>query len=147
MRPGKKSKCYAHELFPKFWPVYFALCLLLTVCQASLTCSSPARFHQVFGFANSSTFLLLRDVIFHKFRKHNLLCKALLGETGLALFRQLAQAVGVTAPVTTLRDPTNLKKRFLLGQASNTGVTHWSEPLAHSVFLAWGKSISRALAP
>ena len=92
--------------------MYFALCLLLTVCQASLTCSSPARFHQVFVFANSSTFLLLRDVIFHKFRKHNLLCKALLGETGLALLRQLAQAVGVPTPVAAFCNPTNLKNAF-----------------------------------
>ena len=97
------------ELFAKFWPVYFALCLLLTVSQASLTCSSPARFHQVFAFANSSTFLFYWEMwSFISSRKHNLLCKALLGEAGLALLRQLAQAVGVPAPVTTLRDPTHL---------------------------------------
>ena len=47
-----------------------------------------------------------------KFRKHNLLCKALLGEAGLALLRQLAQAVGVSAPVTAFCNPTHLKKAF-----------------------------------
>ena len=73
MRIMEKSYCYAHccalMLFAKLWPLYFAQRAPLTVCQASLTCSST-RSSETQTLARSfywemyysSTFLLLREV-------------------------------------------------------------------------------------
>ena len=62
-----------------------------------------------------------------KFRKHNLLCKALLGEAGLAFLRQLAQAVGVPTPVTAFCNPTHLKKLSI-----GSSVEYWCHPLVRA---------------